>query len=193
MLDSYLNSSRENVLPKNDFHFLFLFCAQIITWYYFQINRMKAFGAADSDDSDTEVVEVDVDKLPPLELGPDDHKLQYTYCLWYHRGSYKIKNPSVGTQPWTLRSKSLSRFSKCVFFFQDYSKSLHLIGRCASVEQWWGLYCRLIRPSTLKPYRELHLFKSGIKAMWEDPQNAKGGKWVIRLRKNKIDRAWENV
>lgn len=29
--------------------------------------------------------------------------------------------------------------------------------------------------------------------MWEDPQNAKGGKWVIRLRKNKIDRAWENV
>lgn len=79
------------------------------------------------------------------------------------------------------------------FSLQDYSKSLHLIGRCATVEQWWGLYCRLIRPSTLKPYRELHLFKSGIKAMWEDPQNAKGGKWVIRLRKNKIDRAWENV
>lgn len=70
---------------------------------------------------------------------------------------------------------------------------MHLIGRCASVEQWWGLYCRLVRPSSLKPYRELHLFKSGIKAMWEDPGNAKGGKWVIRLRKNKIDRAWENV
>lgn len=58
---------------------------------------MKAttFGGADSDDSDTEVVEVDVDKLPPLDIGPDEHKLQYTYCLWYHRGSYKIKNPSV--------------------------------------------------------------------------------------------------
>lgn len=78
-------------------------------------------------------------------------------------------------------------------FGQDYSKSLHLIGRCATVEQWWGLYCRLVRPSALKPYRELHLFKNGIKAMWEDPNNAKGGKWVIRLRKNKIDRAWENV
>lgn len=68
-----------------------------------------------------------------------------------------------------------------------------MIGRCATVEQWWGLYCRLVRPSALKPYRELHLFKNGIKAMWEDPNNAKGGKWVIRLRKNKIDRAWENV
>lgn len=56
---------------------------------------MKAYGGADSDESDTEVVEVDVDKLPLLDIGPDEHKLQYTYCLWYHRGSYKIKNPSV--------------------------------------------------------------------------------------------------
>lgn len=80
-----------------------------------------------------------------------------------------------------------------IVFLQDYSKSLHLIGRCGSVEQWWGLYCRLLRPSQLKPYRELHLFKDGIKPMWEDPSNSRGGKWVIRLRKNKIDRAWENV
>lgn len=76
---------------------------------------------------------------------------------------------------------------------QDYSKSLHFVGRCASVEQWWSMYCHLQRPSSLKPYRELQLFKSGIKPMWEDPCNSKGGKWVIRLRKNKIDRAWENV
>lgn len=56
---------------------------------------MKAYGGADSDESDTEVEEVDVENLPPIEIGPDEHKLQYTYCLWYHRGSYKIKNPSV--------------------------------------------------------------------------------------------------
>lgn len=59
---------------------------------------MKAYGGADSDESDTEVVEVDVDKLPPIEINPDDHKLQYTYNLWYHRGSYKIKNPSVSDE-----------------------------------------------------------------------------------------------
>lgn len=29
--------------------------------------------------------------------------------------------------------------------------------------------------------------------MWEDPANSKGGQWLIRLRKNQIDRAWENV
>lgn len=84
---------------------------------------------------------------------------------------------------------------KCLYLLyqKDYSKSLHCIGRCASVEQFWSLYCHLVRPSTLKPYRELHLFKSGIKPMWEDPSNVKGGKWVIRLRKTKIDRAWENA
>lgn len=90
---------------------------------------------------------------------------------------------------------SVFKFSFFFFFglLQDYSKSLHCIGRCASVEQFWSLYCHLVRPSTLKPYRELHLFKSGIKPMWEDPSNVKGGKWVIRLRKTKIDRAWENA
>lgn len=29
--------------------------------------------------------------------------------------------------------------------------------------------------------------------MWEDPENIKGGKWILRLRKNKVNRAWENV
>lgn len=48
---------------------------------------------SDSEESDTEMV--DVDKLPPLDVGNDEHKLQYTYCMWYHRGSYKIKTPMV--------------------------------------------------------------------------------------------------
>lgn len=29
--------------------------------------------------------------------------------------------------------------------------------------------------------------------MWEDAANARGGKWIVKLRKNKVDRAWENV
>lgn len=37
------------------------------------------------------------------------------------------------------------------------------------------------------------LLQTGIKPMWEDLGNSRGGKWVIRLRKNKVDRAWENV
>lgn len=55
-----------------------------------------------------------------------------------------------------------------------------------------NLIC-ILRPTELKPYRKLHLFKSGIKPMWEDPENIRGGKWILRLRKNKVNRAWENV
>lgn len=47
-----------------------------------------------------------------------------------------------------------------------------------SVEQWWGLYTHLARPSELPPLSDLHLFKLGIKPMWEDPANVNGGKWV---------------
>lgn len=62
----------------------------------FIYNRMKPYERAESDDSDTEIPDVDVDKLSPVEIGPDEHKLQYTYCLWYHKGlAYKIKSPSV--------------------------------------------------------------------------------------------------
>lgn len=74
------------------------FILRILNFYRFflftHFYRMKAYGGADSDESDPEVEEVDVEKLPPLEVGPDEHKLQYTYCLWYHRG-FKVKNPSV--------------------------------------------------------------------------------------------------
>ncbi|XP_058129944.1 eukaryotic translation initiation factor 4E type 2 isoform X1 [Anopheles ziemanni] len=126
--------------------------------------------ASDSDDSGDEGADFDVDKLEPLEVGPGEHKLQYTYCLWFgKKGSHRAA------------------------VVHEYVKSLHFVGRCASVEQWWSLYCHLVKPTVLKPFRRLHLFKSGIKPMWEDPANMRGGKWVIRLKKSKIDRAWENV
>ncbi|XP_019561967.1 eukaryotic translation initiation factor 4E type 2 [Aedes albopictus] len=129
-------------------------------------DALKPYGS-DSDDSGDEGTDFDVDKLEPLEVGPGEHKLQYTYCLWFaKKGSHRAA---------------------------EYGKSLHFVGRCASVEQWWTLYCHLVKPTVLKSFRKLHLFKSGIKPMWEDPGNVRGGKWVIRLRKNKVDRAWENV
>ncbi|KAL9893975.1 eukaryotic translation initiation factor 4E type 2 isoform X2 [Glossina fuscipes] len=129
-------------------------------------NSSKPWPDLESDESDMEN-EIDIDNLPPIEVGPHEHRLQYTYWLWFSR---------KGTHRAT-----------------DYSKSLRVVGRCASVQQWWSLYSHLKRPTALHPYRDLSLFKQGIKPMWEDPANSKGGQWVIRLRKNQIDRAWENV
>lgn len=55
---------------------------------------MKSYGG-ESDDSDNEMADIDVEKLPPIDIPSNENRLQYTYCLWYHRGSYKIKSPSV--------------------------------------------------------------------------------------------------
>lgn len=63
-------------------------------WVFIFTFRVRSY-ASDSDDSENEV-ELDIEKLPPLEVGPGEHKLQFNYCLWYHRGSMtKFKSPSV--------------------------------------------------------------------------------------------------
>jgi translation initiation factor 4E len=51
------------------------------------------------------------------------------------------------------------------------------------------------RPSTLERNANYHLFKDGIKPMWEDPANAKGGKWVLTFDRKisnpaLVDRSW---
>ncbi|KAM3966899.1 LOW QUALITY PROTEIN: eukaryotic translation initiation factor 4E homologous protein [Aphomia sociella] len=106
---------------------------------------------------------------PPVP--PHEHKLEYSYWMWFSR-----------RPPARELSTSTS----------GYGQALRLVGRVASVEQWWGLYTHLARPADL-PLSDLHLFKLGIKPMWEDPANVNGGKWVVRLRKSQTGRAWEDL
>lgn len=35
------------------------------------------------------------------------------------------------------------------------------------VEQFWSYYCHMEHPSNLPPHCDIHLFKLGIKPMWE--------------------------
>uniref|UniRef100_A0A4W4EZ99 Eukaryotic translation initiation factor 4E family member 2 n=1 Tax=Electrophorus electricus TaxID=8005 RepID=A0A4W4EZ99_ELEEL len=61
------------------------------------------------------------------------------------------------------------------------------------VEQFWRFYSHMIRPGDLTGHSDFHLFKEGIKPMWEDEANKSGGKWIIRLRKGLASRCWENL
>lgn len=40
---------------------------------------------------------------------------------------------------------------------------------------------------------DIHLFRAGIKPVWEDAANASGGKWIIRLKKGLVNRLWEHL
>lgn len=98
------------------------------------------------------------------------HRLQYPYSLWYSkRAAGKLTNT------------------------QAYDQNLKCVGSFNSVESFWSLYSFITRPSELTGYCDYHLFKDGIKPMWEDDANREGGRWTVRLRKGLASRCWENL
>ncbi|XP_059054576.1 eukaryotic translation initiation factor 4E type 2 [Achroia grisella] len=122
----------------------------------------------DNDDDDDRAP----DEATPPPVPPNEHKLEYSYWMWFSRRPPARELTATTT---------------------GYGQALRMVGRVASVEQWWGLYTHLARPGDLPPLSDLHLFKLGIKPMWEDPANVNGGKWVVRLRKTQTGRAWEDL
>jgi translation initiation factor 4E len=77
--------------------------------------------------------------------------------------------------------------------FIEYEKTLHPIATVDSVEHFFKAYQHLKRPSALPLVSDYHLFKKGIRPIWEDEENKNGGKWVVRLRKGVADRYWEDL
>ncbi|PSN44103.1 Eukaryotic translation initiation factor 4E type 2 [Blattella germanica] len=135
-------------------------------------NKFEPLKSCDDviEDEATNKDQKDKDSLAPIPVPAGEHRLQYSYWLWYSRRS-PGKQASV----------------------QNYDQNLKLIGRFASVEQFWALYSHLARPSDLQSHSDFHLFKIGIKPMWEDQANQTGGKWIVRLRKGLASRCWENL
>jgi translation initiation factor 4E len=73
-----------------------------------------------------------------------------------------------------------------------YEAGLTVIGEFDTVESFCRHFNWLKPPSKLEKNSNYHLFKSGIKPMWEDEANANGGKWVLTMKNNPIllDRCW---
>ncbi|XP_075238124.1 eukaryotic translation initiation factor 4E homologous protein isoform X1 [Lycorma delicatula] len=134
-------------------------------------NKFEALkNSDDSGEEESTCKDLQSAEKMPLVIPPNDHKLQYSYWLWFSRRS-PGKQTSV----------------------QSFDQNLKLIGKFGSVEQFWAVYSHLVRPSELQSHSDFHLFKVGIKPMWEDEANKRGGKWIVRLRKGIASRCWENL
>jgi len=103
-------------------------------------------------------------------IPPGHHRLQYGYALWYSK-----RTPGKLTNT------------------QTYDQNLKIVGSFDTVESFWTVYAHLHRPSDLSGHSDFHLFKDGVKPMWEDEYNKEGGKWIVRLRKGLASRCWENL
>jgi translation initiation factor 4E len=94
------------------------------------------------------------------------HPLQYQWVLWY------LKNDRT----------------------KDWEECLKKVATFDTVEDFWALYNHIQLSSGLSWGSDYYLFKYGIKPMWEDPQNKKGGRWLLmvdRSRRNEIlDHYW---
>jgi translation initiation factor 4E len=75
----------------------------------------------------------------------------------------------------------------------EYEKTLHEIASFDTAEQFFTVYQHLKRPSTLPLVSDYHLFKKGVRPIWEDDENKRGGKWIVRLKKGVADRYWEDL
>lgn len=75
----------------------------------------------------------------------------------------------------------------------DYEKTLHAMAGFETAEDFFKVYRHLKRPSALPLVSDYHLFKAGIRPVWEDDENKQGGKWIVRLKKGVADRYWEDL
>ncbi|XP_074597991.1 eukaryotic translation initiation factor 4E-like isoform X2 [Brevipalpus obovatus] len=105
------------------------------------------------------------------ETSPDNivkHPLQNDWQLWYWR-----KEDS-----------------------KSWEESLLEVTTFSSVEDFWALYNHIELASKLGHQADYSVFKCGIKPMWEDPRNSRGGRWIIpfdRNAKKELDEMWLEV
>ena len=98
------------------------------------------------------------------------HKLQESYTFWYMKRGQKNSAES-------------------------YEDSIKQISTFSTIEKFWKIYSHIMRPGdpgSEKPMDYI-LFKKGIKPMWEDEQNKRGGKWVVRIPKKLSAYYWESI
>lgn len=123
--------------------------------------------------------------IPPqlAVLNNKKHPLEHAWCFWYDQRGQGRSGPGGSKQ----RMKGEKR---------NWENNLKLVGDFGTVEDFWSYFNNMRKPSGLEYNSNYHIFKQGVKPMWEDPQNAKGGKWILQLKgnqKEKLNEYWEAI
>ena len=102
------------------------------------------------------------------------------------------KSSSAGLEH-PIKSTWIVWYRPPTFKYSDYEKSTIPLASFSTVEAFWTVYAHLKRPSALPSVSDYHIFKKGIRPVWEDEENKRGGKWIVRLKKGVADRYWEDL
>ncbi|KAJ3038342.1 hypothetical protein HDV00_000763 [Rhizophlyctis rosea] len=124
----------------------------------------KVLQTADEDPKDDGVTTIFED---PVNFNAK-HPLENRWTMWFDNPGKKTNQAN-----WAQNLKNLITFD--------------------SVEDFWGIYNNVQKASQLAAGSNYHLFKEGVRPEWEDPTNAKGGKWVLPIpkpKKGELDQLW---
>ncbi|KAI8093337.1 translation initiation factor eIF 4e-like domain-containing protein, partial [Halteromyces radiatus] len=100
--------------------------------------------------------------------------------------NYNVKHPLQNT--WTLWFDNPGKKANT----QSWSQNLKEIVSMDAVEDFWGVYNNIVKVDRLDLSSNYHLFKKGVRPEWEDPANAKGGKFSIQFPRNRTGEAINN-
>ncbi|CAG7821342.1 unnamed protein product [Allacma fusca] len=68
----------------------------------------------------------------------------------------------------------------------SWEENLKVVKKVSMVEEFWLVYGNIKLASELRPGCSYFVFKDGLKPMWEDEGNRRGGRWLISFdRKNR--------
>ncbi|KAF2272661.1 IF4E-domain-containing protein [Westerdykella ornata] len=129
--------------------------------------KLVTKGLQSTQKDQTSLAPVEEQKATSAPLDPSiPWPLKYTWVIWY--------------RPPTPKNS-------------DYEKSTKPLCRMSTAQEFWKVFIHLNRPSTLPTVSDYHFFKEGIRPVWEDEENKRGGKWIMRLKKGVADRYWEEL
>jgi len=70
---------------------------------------------------------------------------------------------------------------------KPYEERLRQLLSFSAVEHFWGMYNALKRPSQFPMGHDLAVMRRNIRPMWEDPENNRGGRWVLYIPPSRPD------
>ncbi|EME47353.1 hypothetical protein DOTSEDRAFT_69325 [Dothistroma septosporum NZE10] len=73
-----------------------------------------------------------------------------------------------------------------------YEARLEHLAQMSDVKQFWNVFNNF-DIMQLKLRDSVHLFHKGVKPVWEDSRNARGGSWTFRVPKSQASAFWQEV
>jgi len=76
---------------------------------------------------------------------------------------------------------------------EEYEASLQKLCTFTTIQDFWKNFNNLPSIDKLKVKSSFHLMKAGIRPIWEDPENANGGFWAMRVRREDTEQTWKEL